>query len=180
MVKGGYARALVHGLMVVGLALPGSGGVARAEVTLFENLGSLHHRDHYDSDLAQKFFDQGLRLVYAFNHEEAIAAFTEASRLDPDAPMPYWGVALSLGPNINAAMDPKVEPRAVEAVQKATARLSQATARERAYVEALAARYSARNRSPARRRTTPMPKRCVRWRGRLPMMPMPQPWRLKP
>ena len=144
MVKGGYARALVHGLMVVGLALPGSGGVARAEVTLFENLGTLHHEITTTSDLAQKFFDQGIRLVYAFNHEEAITAFTEASRLDPDAPMPYWGVALSLGPNINAAMDPKVEPRAVEAVQKATARLSQATARERAYVEALAARYLAK------------------------------------
>ena len=144
MVKGRYARALVHALMVAGLALPGSGGVARAEVTLFENLGTLHHEITTTSDLAQKFFDQGLRLVYAFNHEEAIAAFTEASRLDPDAPMPYWGVALSLGPNINAAMDPKVEPRAVEAVQKATARLSQATARERAYVEALAARYSAK------------------------------------
>ncbi|MBK7420471.1 MAG: hypothetical protein IPJ44_14960, partial [Nitrospira sp.] len=77
----------------------------------------------------KKFFDWRIRLVYAFNHEEAITAFTEASRLDPDAPMPYWGVALSLGPNINAAMDPKVVSRAVEAVQKATARLSQATAR---------------------------------------------------
>ena len=76
MVKGRYARALVHGLMVVGLALPGSGGVARGEVTLFENLGSLHRQITTTSDLAQTFFDQGLRLVYAFNHEEAIAAFT--------------------------------------------------------------------------------------------------------
>jgi hypothetical protein len=107
MVQGRYARALVHGLMVAGLAWPVSGGVARAEVTLFENLGSLHHQITTNSDLAQKFFDQGLRLVYAFNHEEALAAFTEASRLDPDAPMPYWGLALSLGPNINAAMDPQ-------------------------------------------------------------------------
>ena len=90
----------------------------------------------------QKFFDQGLRLVYAFNHEEAIAAFTEASRLDPDAPMPYWGVALSLGPNINAAMEPKAESRAVEALHQATSRLDRAIPRERAYVEALTARYS--------------------------------------
>ena len=133
---------MVYGLMVAGLALPGPARVARADVPLFENLGVLHHEITTNSGLAQKYFDQGLRLVYAFNHEEAIAAFTEASRLDPDAPMPYWGVALSLGPNINAAMDPKSESRAVEAVQKATVRLAHVTPRERAYVEALAARYS--------------------------------------
>ena len=142
MVQRRYARAVCRGLVIAGLALPVWGGVARAEVTLFENLGTWHHEITTTSDLAQKFFDQGLRLVYAFNHEEAIAAFMEASRLDPDAPMPYWGVALSLGPNINAAMDPKLEARAVEAIQKASARVSQATARERAYVDALALRYS--------------------------------------
>ncbi len=142
MVKGRYARAVIHGVMVAAVALPLVVGSARAEVTLFENLGTLHHEITTTSDLAQKFFDQGLRLKYAFNHEEAINAFTEASRLDPTAPMPYWGVALSLGPNINAAMDAKGESRAVEAVQKASARLAQATPRERAYVEALVARYS--------------------------------------
>ncbi|MBA5861733.1 MAG: hypothetical protein GDA65_03335 [Nitrospira sp. CR1.1] len=142
MIKGPGVSVMVYGLMVAGLALPGPARVARADVPLFENLGVLHHEITTNSGLAQKYFDQGLRLVYAFNHEEAIAAFTEASRLDPDAPMPYWGVALSLGPNINAAMDPKSESRAVEAVQKATVRLAHATPREQAYVEALAARYS--------------------------------------
>lgn len=142
MIQGRYVSAVVYGLMLAGLALPVSGGVARAEVPLFENLGVLHHAITTNSSLAQNYFDQGLRLVYAFNHEEAIAAFAEASRLDPDAPMPYWGVALSLGPNINAAMDSKSESRAVEAVQKATGRLAHATPKERAYVEALAARYS--------------------------------------
>ena len=137
-----YVRGVVYGLVIAGLALPVSGGIARSEVPLFENLGVLQHKITTHSDLAQKYFDQGLRLVYAFNHEEALAAFTEASRLDPDAPMPYWGVALSLGPNINAGMDSKAESRAVEAVQKATARLAHATPTERAYVEALAARYS--------------------------------------
>ncbi len=142
MVQGRCVSAVVYVLMIAGLALPVSGSVARAEVPLFENLGVLHHEITSNSSLAQKYFDQGLRLVYAFNHEEAIAAFAEASRLDPDAPMPYWGVALSLGPNINAAMDSKSESRAVEAVQKATGRLAHATPKERAYVEALAARYS--------------------------------------
>ncbi|MBX3341387.1 MAG: hypothetical protein KF711_07340 [Nitrospira sp.] len=142
MKNAGYVRGVVFGLLIAGLALPVSGGIARSEVPLFENLGVLQHKITTHSDLAQKYFDQGLRLVYAFNHEEALAAFTEASRLDPDAPMPYWGVALSLGPNINAGMDSKAESRAVEAVQKATARLAHATPTERAYVEALAARYS--------------------------------------
>ena len=83
MVQRRYARAVCRGLVIAGLALPVWGGVARAEVTLFENLGTWHHEITTTSDLAQKFFDQGLRLVYAFNHEEAIAAFMEASRLDP-------------------------------------------------------------------------------------------------
>jgi tetratricopeptide (TPR) repeat protein len=142
MVNGRYTRAVIQGLMVAGLVLADVTGSAHAEVTLFDNLGTLHHEITTTSERAQKFFDQGLRLSYAFNHEEAIAAFTEAFRLDPDAPMPYWGVALSLGPNINAAMDTKAESRAVEAIQKASARLERATPRERAYVEALAVRYS--------------------------------------
>ncbi len=150
MGKGPGVNVAVYGLMLAGLVLSASGGIARADVPLFENLGVLHHEITTNSGLAQKYFDQGLRLMYGFNHEEAIAAFTEASRLDPDAPMPYWGVALSLGPNINAAMDAKSESRAVEALQKATARLTHATPRERAYVEALASRYSAK-KSPNRK-----------------------------
>ncbi len=150
MVKERFAGVVMHGVMVAGLSLAISVGPAWAQATLFDNLGALHHEMTTTSDRAGKFFDQGLRLVYAFNHEEAIIAFTEASRLDPDAPMPYWGLALSLGPNINAAMDPKMEPRAVDAIHKAAARLAQATPRERAYVEALAVRYSVK-KSAARK-----------------------------
>lgn len=142
MVTARYAWVMIQGAMLAGLLGFVGVGSAQAEATLFENLGTWRHEMTTTSDLAQKYFDQGLRLVYAFNHEEARAAFTEASRLDPDAPMPYWGLALSLGPNINAAMDSKAELRAAEAVQKATARLAHAAPRERAYVEALAARYS--------------------------------------
>lgn len=91
MVQGRCVSAVVYVLMIAGLALPVSGSVARAEVPLFENLGVLHHEITSNSSLAQKYFDQGLRLVYAFNHEEAIAAFAEASRLDPDAPCPIGG-----------------------------------------------------------------------------------------
>ncbi|HNI69106.1 MAG TPA: hypothetical protein PKV55_13750 [Nitrospira sp.] len=147
MVKRRYLQVLLSGLLVAEWASTFGVGRARAEATLFDNLGTLHHEITTTSELAQKYFDQGLRLVYAFNHEEAITAFTEASRLDPDAPMPYWGVALSLGPNINSAMDAKAETRAADAIHKAAARLVMATPRERAYVEALATRYSSKKSS---------------------------------
>ena len=91
---------------------------------------------------AQQFVSQGLNLAYAFNHAEARRAFREAARLDPNLAMAYWGQALVLGPNINALMEPNEEPQAHELVQKAMSLRSRATARERAYIEALAERYS--------------------------------------
>ena len=78
--------------------------VAHGEPQLYDNLGTLHHSISTASDPAQRYFDQGLRLVYAFNHEEAIRSFEEAAKQDPSGPMPHWGIALALGPNINAPM----------------------------------------------------------------------------
>ena len=69
-------------------------------------MGSLHHTIATGSDEAQKYFDQGLTLVYAFNHDEAIRSFRRAAELDPASPMPLWGMALALGPNINLDVDP--------------------------------------------------------------------------
>ena len=91
---------------------------------------------------AQQFMNQGLNLTYGFNHAEASRAFAEAARLDPNLAMAYWGQALVLGPNINAAMAPEAEPKAFELIQKAIALKSKATARERAYIDALAVRYT--------------------------------------
>lgn len=116
-------------------------------VPLFDNLGTLHHAITTTSERAQRYFDQGLRLVYAFNHEEAVRAFEETSRLDPSAAMAYWGVALALGTNINAAMDRGKARRAWEAVQKARAHSAHVTAAERGYIEALSKRYSPKGRS---------------------------------
>ena len=116
-------------------------GVVRGEPPLYDNLGALHHPISTTSDLAQRYFDQGLRLVYAFNHEEAIRSFEEAARQDPSAPMPYWGIALALGPNINAPMSKEDGRRAVEAIKQARARVSTATPAERSYIDALAKRY---------------------------------------
>ncbi|HTM33284.1 MAG TPA: tetratricopeptide repeat protein [Vicinamibacterales bacterium] len=98
---------------------------------------------------AQLFMNQGLNLVYGFNHAEAARAFAEASRLDASLAMAYWGQALVLGPNINAPMDPKDEPKAFELAQKAVAMKAKATPRERAYIDAVAARYTGRTEDRA-------------------------------
>jgi tetratricopeptide (TPR) repeat protein len=111
---------------------------------LFDNLGSLHHPITTTSEQAQRYFDQGLRLVYAFNHEEAIRSFEAAAQLDSQAAMPYWGIALALGPNINSAMEKKDERRAIEMVQKARRLADRATPVEQAYIEALVMRYVSR------------------------------------
>ena len=117
-----------------------------ARVPLFENLGRLHHPITTSSPEAQRYFDQGLRLIYAFNHEEAIRAFEEAVRLDPSAAMAYWGVALALGPNINAGMDKTAERRAWDAVQKARSHHAHVSAAEQAYINAIGKRYDLNGR----------------------------------
>ncbi|MCL6481527.1 MAG: hypothetical protein K6U02_07345 [Firmicutes bacterium] len=105
------------------------------------------------SERAQQFIHQGINLSYGFNHAEAGRAFAEAARLDPGCAMAYWGQALVLGPNINAPMNPDDEPKAYELVQKAMALRERVSARERAYIEALAKRYTgnAADRSDADR-----------------------------
>src|SRR6185295_2925265 len=115
-----------------------------AAPTLFDNLGSLHHPITTTSEQTQRYFDQGLRFVYAFNHEEAIRSFEAAAEWDPEAAMPYWGIALALGPNINNVMEKKDEPRAIEIVQKARRLADRATSKEQAYIEALVTRYVSR------------------------------------
>jgi tetratricopeptide (TPR) repeat protein len=91
---------------------------------------------------AQLFINQGLNLAYGFNHAEAGRAFAEAARLDPTCAMAFWGQAFVLGPNINAAMNAEDEPKALELVQKAVSLEAKATPRERAYIDALATRYT--------------------------------------
>lgn len=112
---------------------------------LLEGLGSLHHPVATQSNKAQRYFDQGLGLVYAFNHAEALRSFKEAARLDPGCPMAYWGQALALGPNINVAMSRAQATEAYAAIQRAHALKSQGTEKDVAYIEALATRYSKGN-----------------------------------
>jgi tetratricopeptide (TPR) repeat protein len=110
---------------------------------LMSGLGQHHHVISTKSSEAQRFFDQGLTLVFAFNHEEAARSFRQAAELDPQSPMPYWGLALALGPCINLDVDPAHEKAAYEAVQKAMSLAQHGAQSERAYIQALARRYSA-------------------------------------
>jgi tetratricopeptide (TPR) repeat protein len=117
-------------------------GISGAAVPLYSGLGTLRHAVTTRSPSAQRYFDQGLKLCYAFNHDEAIRAFREAARLDPACAMAHWGIAYALGPNINLPVDPDREREAFAEVQKARALGSKATPRERAWIDALAKRYS--------------------------------------
>ncbi|MCZ6641145.1 MAG: hypothetical protein O7F71_06180 [Gammaproteobacteria bacterium] len=95
-----------------------------------------------DNEDSQYFFNQGLRLTYGFNHSEALRAFKESARLDPNNAMAYWGWALVLGPNINLPMQPEVAEQAFEAIQTAVLLKGNATEVERGYIDALATRYA--------------------------------------
>ena len=115
---------------------------------LYDNLGSLHHAITTKSQVAQQYFDQGLRLTYGFNHEEAIKSFKEGIRQDSTCAMCYWGVAYALGPNINLPMDTSAALPASEAVEKAMKYSASAKPGEQAYIAALTKRYSRDAASP--------------------------------
>jgi tetratricopeptide (TPR) repeat protein len=121
-----------------------AGADAAAEAPrLFDGLGDHSHPITTDSDLAQRYFDQGLALTFAFNHDAAIESFRAAARLDPECAMCFWGIAFAWGPNINAPMGPEGARAGWEALQEAQRRTPDASAEEREYIDALAKRYSA-------------------------------------
>src|SRR5437773_2969638 len=112
-------------------------------VTLVTGLGDLHHPVSTKNPQAQQFFDQGLRFIYAFNHDEAARSFQKASELDPKLGMAFWGIAEAVGPNYN---DPASEDRfkqAHDAIQKAVDLSASASPSEQAYIKAMALRFPA-------------------------------------
>ena len=111
-------------------------------VVIMAGLGSLHHPVSTNKPEAQRFFDQGLSLVFAFNHDEAVRSFKRAAEIDPQMAMAWWGVALALGPNINQDVDLAHEEAAYDAAQKALALAKDKPEVERDYIEALVKRYS--------------------------------------
>jgi tetratricopeptide (TPR) repeat protein len=122
------------------------------KATLLSGLGDLHHPVSTRNADAQQFFDQGLRLIYAFNHDEAARSFTRAAELDPRLAIAYWGIAEAVGPNYN---DPASEERfkqAHQAIQKAVDLSANASPSEQAYIQAMALRFPAEP-NPDRRKS---------------------------
>jgi len=120
-------------------------------VSLVSGLGDLHHPVSTHNLEAQKFFDQGLRFIYAFNHDEAARSFQHAAEIDPKLAMAYWGVAEAVGPNYNDPADPDRYKHAHDAVQKAADLSSDASPSEQAYIQAMAKRFPADPNSDLKR-----------------------------
>lgn len=114
----------------------------QAPPPLYTDLGTHHKAVETRVPLAQQYFDQGLRLVYGFNHAEAIRSFTRATELDPACAMCWWGIAYAYGPHVNAGMDSASGVKAYEAAQKALSLSPKASPWKRAYIRAVAARYA--------------------------------------
>jgi tetratricopeptide (TPR) repeat protein len=125
------------------LAQHGNHSPAAKPAVLFSDLAAYHFPITTRQPEAQKFFDQGLTLLYGFNHDEAARSFRRAAEIDPDAAMAYWGLALSIGPNYNDTdVDAARAQSTYDAVQKALQLAPKASAREQAYIRAIARRYS--------------------------------------
>src|SRR5436305_15344014 len=140
-----YCLPVVLGLFLCGTvaAQDHSAHTQAKPATLMQGYGNLHHPVSTDNMQAQQFFDQGLRQIYAFNHDEAARSFQRAADLDPKLAMAYWGVAEAVGPNYN---DPASDDRfraAHTAIQKAVDLEAGASPTEKAYIEAMAKRFPA-------------------------------------
>jgi tetratricopeptide (TPR) repeat protein len=122
---------------------PMHGQPAQKKATLMTGLGDLHHPVSTSNPEAQKFFDQGMRLIYAFNHEEAAGSFEHAAELDPKMAMAYWGLAEAVGPNYNDPADPDRYKKAHEAIAQAESLAVNASPSEKAYIAAMALRFPA-------------------------------------
>lgn len=131
----------------------GGGGAGAARTTLLGNLGAYSRPIATSVPDAQRFFDEGLTLLYGFNHEEALRSFARAAALDPRVPMPHWGMSLALGTNYNDTATPDRLQRAFGHLEAARSRAAHGSAVERALIDALAQRYvatAADGQQPAR------------------------------
>ena len=130
-------------LCVPSIAQDHSAHTQSKPAALMSGVGNVHHSVSTNNPEAQKFFDQGLCLIYDFNHDEAARSFQHAADLDPKFAIAYWGVAEAVGPNYN---DPASEERfkqAHEAIQKAVDLSANASPSEQAYIQAMAKRFPA-------------------------------------
>lgn len=135
-------RTLLLGLLSLAVWPASAEPTQHKPPPLLEGMGAHHRASGSQSELAQKYFDQGLVLSYGFNHAAAEQAFREATRLDPRCAMCFWGAGLVLGPHINAAMEEAAVSPAWEAADQAKRLSGSAAPADRALIEALMKRYS--------------------------------------
>jgi tetratricopeptide (TPR) repeat protein len=135
------AKAQEHEAHQHGEALAAAEAATDGRTPLYRNLGRYHMAVTTASPVAQRYFDQGLRLTYGFNHDEAIKSYTEGIREDSTCAMCWWGIAYALGPNINVPMDTGAVRPAWDALQRAMQYAARTTPREQAYIRALGSRY---------------------------------------
>ncbi len=127
--------------LVVATCAAALGATTKLKAPFFDGLGKLHHPVTTSSKLAQRYFDQGLSLCYAFNHKEAIRSFEAAARHDTNMAMAWWGVAYAYGPHVNKPMTKEDNDGAWAALREAMSLRSHASAQEQAYITALRTRY---------------------------------------
>ena len=130
------------GMMMAPMPAAYGGQADKPGAPVFKGLGAHKHRISTHNAKTQMYFDQGVNLLFGFNHAEAIRSFRQGARLDPDCAMCWWGVAFALGPNINMPMPDDAVAPAWQALQKARALEPRASPEEREWIEALAARYA--------------------------------------
>lgn len=118
--------------------------LADNKAPIFEGLDVIDYPITTKNPEAQKYFNQGLVLSYGFNHAEAARSFYYATKLDPECAMCFWGFAYVLGPNYNAGMEPDNYERAYKAIQKAITLSNNITEKEKALINALSKRYTAK------------------------------------
>ena len=124
---------------------------ATKPATLMTGVGTLHHPVSTKNAQAQAFFDQGLRLIYAFNHDEAGRSFRRASELDPKLAIAWWGVAEAVGPNYNDPASDERFKQAHDAIQKAADLSESASPSEKAYIQAMQKRFPADQKADRRK-----------------------------
>lgn len=140
-------RSIVNALVLLFVCMIPAAGQEKTASTKPADLsltavGRQHHPIATKNEEAQLYFDQGITLIYGFNHEESARAFQRAAELDPSSPMPLWGIALAVGPNYNMDVDAQREKLGYETVEKAQTLAAHAPQIEKDYVAALVTRYS--------------------------------------
>ncbi len=143
-----WAGAFLAGVLTLSNALAQGGHGAMTPTApaggaiLFDNLGRSHRPVTTTNPAARQFFDQGLRLLWAFNLDEAQRSFEEAARLDPGCAMAHWGIAMSLAPNINVPAMPDRALAGYAAARKAGELAASASPVEQALIRAVSRRFA--------------------------------------